>query len=133
MVKRVKEISEYTLILFIRCFQHLFCWVKFKDYLEIIICRFSAATYNLHTRITSYNVCYTKLLRDTDITSMDSDKIVHLGIAHVPEGRNIFPKLSVEENLRMGCIMQRGLSKETVNQRLEEQYVLFPRLSYNFV
>lgn len=67
------------------------------------------------------------LYKDTDITNMDSDKIVSLGIAHVPEGRNIFPKLSVEENLRMGCIMQK-LSKEVINQRLEEQYELFPRL-----
>lgn len=68
------------------------------------------------------------IYKDTDITNMDSDKIVALGIAHVPEGRNIFPKLTVEENLRMGCIMQRKLTKEVINQRLEEQYELFPRL-----
>jgi branched-chain amino acid transport system ATP-binding protein len=63
-----------------------------------------------------------------DISKEDADKIVSQGIAHVPEGRNIFPKLSVEENLRMGCIMQHGLSKGEVNRRLEEQYTLFPRL-----
>jgi len=68
------------------------------------------------------------LYNDTDITNMEADKIVKLGIAHVPEGRNIFPKLTVEENLRMGCIMQKKLSKDIVNQRLEEQYELFPRL-----
>jgi len=72
----------------------------------------------------SGNIIY----KDTDITNMDSDKIVTLGIAHVPEGRNIFPKLSVEENLKMGCIMQKKLKKEAINKRLEQQYELFPRL-----
>lgn len=62
-----------------------------------------------------------------DITEADPDKIVAMGIAHVPEGRNIFPKLSVEENLRMGCIMQK-VSKGEIETRLEEQYKLFPRL-----
>ncbi|MEX1378127.1 MAG: ABC transporter ATP-binding protein [Eubacteriales bacterium] len=68
------------------------------------------------------------IYKDTDITNMDSDKIVKHGIAHVPEGRNIFPKLSVEENLKMGCIMQRGLKNDIINARLEQQYKLFPRL-----
>lgn len=62
-----------------------------------------------------------------DITEADPDKIVAMGIAHVPEGRNIFPKLSVEENLRMGCIMQK-VTKGEIESRLEEQYKLFPRL-----
>lgn len=62
-----------------------------------------------------------------DITEADPDKIVTMGIAHVPEGRNIFPKLSVEENLRMGCIMQK-VTKGEIESRLEEQYKLFPRL-----
>ena len=66
--------------------------------------------------------------REKDITGVDSDKIVKMGIAHVPEGRNIFPKLSVEENLKMGCAMQRKISKDQIHKRLEEQYELFPRL-----
>ncbi len=63
-----------------------------------------------------------------NIASMDSDKIVKQGIAHVPEGRNIFPKLSVEENLKMGCVSQGHLSNKTINERLEQQYELFSRL-----
>jgi branched-chain amino acid transport system ATP-binding protein len=65
--------------------------------------------------------------RGKEIAGLDADKIVKMGIAHVPEGRNIFPKLSVEENLKMGCVMQK-ISKEQINSRLEEQYELFPRL-----
>ncbi|GAA0179928.1 ABC transporter ATP-binding protein [Clostridium sediminicola] len=63
-----------------------------------------------------------------DISNMHPADIVSLGIAHVPEGRNIFPKLSVEENLVMGSVVCKNLSKQQLNQRLEEQYQLFPRL-----
>ena len=38
----------------------------------------------------------------TDISCMESSAIVKLGISHVPEGRHIFAKLTVEENLKMG-------------------------------
>lgn len=63
-----------------------------------------------------------------DISNMNPSDIVALGIAHVPEGRNIFPKLSVEENLVMGSVVCKKLSKQELNRRLEEQYQLFPRL-----
>lgn len=63
-----------------------------------------------------------------DISNMNPADIVALGIAHVPEGRNIFPKLSVEENLLMGSVVCKNLSKQELNRRLEEQYQLFPRL-----
>lgn len=66
--------------------------------------------------------------RGIDITGVDSDKIVKMGIAHVPEGRNIFPKLSVEENLKMGCAIQKNITRDQIHERLEEQYELFPRL-----
>ena len=38
-----------------------------------------------------------------DITGFDPDKVARAGIAHVPEGREVFPFLNVEENLRMGA------------------------------
>ena len=52
--------------------------------------------------------------------------MVAAGVSHVPEGRGIFPKLTVRENLEMGAF----ISKDTVqnNARMEEVFVLFPRL-----
>lgn len=63
-----------------------------------------------------------------DITRMDPDKIVKLGIAHVPEGRNIFKKLTVEENLIIGTISEKKMSHKEVSDRCEEMFTLFPRL-----
>ncbi len=63
-----------------------------------------------------------------DISRMDPDKIVSLGIAHVPEGRNIFKKLSVEENLLIGTITNKKISKKEITERVEEMFEIFPRL-----
>ncbi len=63
-----------------------------------------------------------------DISKMEPDRIVKLGIAHVPEGRNIFKKLSVEENLKIGTIAAKKVSKTEVDNRCEEMFTLFPRL-----
>jgi len=64
----------------------------------------------------------------TDISRMDPDKIVRLGIAHVPEGRNIFKKLSVEENLIIGTITEKNMSQKDIAERCDEMFSLFPRL-----
>jgi branched-chain amino acid transport system ATP-binding protein len=53
-------------------------------------------------------------------------KIVERGIAHVPEGRQLFPDLTVLENLRLGA--PRRLAKEEIGRRLDKVYTLFPRL-----
>jgi branched-chain amino acid transport system ATP-binding protein len=53
-------------------------------------------------------------------------QIVRLGIAHVPEGRRLFPKMSVFENLKMGAYLQRN--KAEVAQTLEMVYEHFPIL-----
>ncbi len=49
---------------------------------------------------------------------------VHRGMVHVPEGRRVFPKLSVEENLRMGAY----LHQQGADGRMTEVFTLFPRL-----
>lgn len=60
-----------------------------------------------------------------DITSMPGYKRVVAGIGQAPEGRGIFPGMSVEENLYMGAYARKGnLSKE-----IAEVYELFPRLA----
>ena len=66
--------------------------------------------------------------KDTDISRMAPDKIVKMGMCHVPEGRKIFPALSVDENLIAGSLGNPKLSKNRIQELLEEQYKLFPRL-----
>ncbi|MCF6335256.1 MAG: ABC transporter ATP-binding protein [Spirochaetales bacterium] len=61
-----------------------------------------------------------------DITHMDPDKIVQLGIIQVPEGRRIFPYLSVSENLDMGAFLRND--KEEIKRDIEYVYSLFPLL-----
>ena len=53
-------------------------------------------------------------------------RIVSLGIAHVPENRRLFPRLTVEDNLRMGAFMPEARAKYA--QRLEFVFELFPRM-----
>jgi len=60
-----------------------------------------------------------------DITQMPTHQIAHLGLAQSPEGRRIFPRMSVLENLQMGATV-RGLTN--VAEDLPKVYKLFPRL-----
>ena len=60
------------------------------------------------------------------IQRMDADKIVRLGLSHVPEGREVFPFLSVRENLAMGSFLRKD--RDGVAQDLERVFVYFPRL-----
>ena len=59
-----------------------------------------------------------------DITHLLPSKIVKLGISHVPEGRHIFPKLTVEENLLMGTFGAKKYDKARAAAVLEEQQML---------
>jgi branched-chain amino acid transport system ATP-binding protein len=59
------------------------------------------------------------------IDMLPPEKIVARGIAHVPEGRRVFPGLTVEENLRTGAFLRRDTG---VERDLEEVYANFPRL-----
>jgi branched-chain amino acid transport system ATP-binding protein len=61
-----------------------------------------------------------------EYTRISPHEVVSLGIAHVPEGRRLFPRLSVEENLRMGAFP--AAARKHLTQRLGEVYELFPRL-----
>ena len=63
-----------------------------------------------------------------DITRMAPDKVVKMGMCHVPEGRKIFPALTVYENLIAGSLGNPKLSKARIGELVEEQYALFPRL-----
>ncbi|MCW5749420.1 MAG: ABC transporter ATP-binding protein [Alphaproteobacteria bacterium] len=62
----------------------------------------------------------------TDLASVAAHRIVELGIAHVPENRRLFPRMTGEDNLRMGAFMPAARAK--FPQRLEFVFDLFPRL-----
>ncbi len=63
--------------------------------------------------------------RGQDITRMPTHHIMHLSIAQVPEGRRIFPRMSVLENLQIGAILN---PEDTFSEDLEMVYELFPVL-----
>lgn len=66
---------------------------------------------------------------ETDIVNLSPDKIANMGIVHVPEGRHIYPGLTVEENLATGAVTWRGFfGRASYQKELEEVYDLFPRL-----
>jgi branched-chain amino acid transport system ATP-binding protein len=61
-----------------------------------------------------------------DVEKLPAHKVVELGIVQVPEGRRIFPQMTVAENLRMGSFIERARRKRAVN--MKRVYSLFPRL-----
>jgi branched-chain amino acid transport system ATP-binding protein len=63
----------------------------------------------------------------TDITGVDPDRIVQMGISQVPEGRRIFPYLTVQENLDMGAYLRSD--REEVKRDIEYIFSLFPILA----
>jgi branched-chain amino acid transport system ATP-binding protein len=62
-----------------------------------------------------------------DLTKLTTEQIVDLGIALVPEGRRLFPKLTVEENLLLGAF--RKAARARMAQNLESCFATFPRLA----
>lgn len=66
------------------------------------------------------------LYNDTDLLKMEPSKIVTLGMAHVPEGRHIFPEMTVAENLEMGSYCKK--KQEDIERITEDIYKKFPRL-----
>jgi branched-chain amino acid transport system ATP-binding protein len=60
------------------------------------------------------------------INGLPPEKVVALGIAHVPEGRRVFPDLTVEENLRTGAFLRSDTAE--IAKDLDEVFLHFPRL-----
>ncbi len=71
----------------------------------------------------------TILFHDRDISATSTDRIVGLGCSLVPEGRQLFPTLSVHDNLILGAygLIRNGRKREAIGE-LERVYELFPRL-----
>lgn len=66
------------------------------------------------------------IFKGENIINMPAYKIANFGIAHVPEGRQIFPGLTVNENLEIACCR---VPSRMVKKRIEEVYELFPELA----
>jgi branched-chain amino acid transport system ATP-binding protein len=64
--------------------------------------------------------------RGIDITGEPSHRVCNLGIGQVAEGRQIFPSLTVEENLEMGALVPRA--RAHIKETMSEVFAMFPRL-----
>jgi branched-chain amino acid transport system ATP-binding protein len=64
---------------------------------------------------------------DTELAGLPTHKVIAAGIACIPEGRKVFPKLTVEENLRLGAYQEPAAT--VVAERLAHAYEIFPRLA----
>jgi branched-chain amino acid transport system ATP-binding protein len=65
-------------------------------------------------------------MQGTNVLATPPHRIVNLGIAHVPENRRLFPRLTVEENLKMGAFVREA--RAHYDERLEVVFGLFPRM-----
>ena len=69
----------------------------------------------------------TIMFAGTDLASLAPHKIPELGIAHVPEGRQVFPEMTVQENLEIGAYVPKAKAERSSS--LELVYSIFPRLA----
>ncbi len=67
------------------------------------------------------------LFNGREIQKMEADQIVRLGICQVPEGRHIFPELTVQENLDMGAFLR--TNKKEIKKDIDYVFSLFPILA----
>jgi len=67
------------------------------------------------------------MLRGADITGLPSHRVCNLGVGQVAEGRQVFPTLTVLENLEMGALLPRARAGQA--QNLDRVFALFPKLA----
>jgi branched-chain amino acid transport system ATP-binding protein len=65
--------------------------------------------------------------KGTDITRLESHRVCNLGIGQVAEGRQVFPSLTVAENLQMGALLPRA--RATAREALDDAFAMFPKLA----
>jgi branched-chain amino acid transport system ATP-binding protein len=68
------------------------------------------------------------LFEGKPISRISPEKIVRMGLAHVPEGRRIFPGLTVRENIMIGATARGRVSRQQMSDAVEEMYAIFPDL-----
>lgn len=69
------------------------------------------------------------ILNGTNLLNMNPSKIVTLGMAHVPEGRQIFAQMTVKENLELGAFIRKD---KQIESDIEDIYKRFPRLKERY-
>jgi len=69
------------------------------------------------------------LLAGTALSGLKPEAIVRQGVAHVPEGRQIFPGLTVRENILLGGSNRRGVSRRELERDTDDMFSLFPDLT----
>jgi branched-chain amino acid transport system ATP-binding protein len=67
-------------------------------------------------------------LAGSSILGQKTEAIVRLGVSHVPEGRRVFPGLTVRENIVLGASNRKGISRREMDREVEEKFELFPDL-----
>ena len=70
------------------------------------------------------------MLDGKDLQKVPANTIINLGLAHVPEGRHVFARMTVEENLRMGAYIIKDQKK--IAENMEKVYAHFPRLKERY-
>ena len=84
-------------------------------------------TTTLHTISGLLNAASGSITLDgKNLQKVPANTIIRLGLSHVPEGRHVFARMSVEENLRMGAYIIKDQRK--IQENLEKVYAHFPRL-----
>jgi len=68
------------------------------------------------------------LFEGKPINRISPEKIVRLGLAHVPEGRRVFPGLTVRENIMIGASSRGHLGRRQLDTEVEEMFAIFPDL-----
>ena len=68
-------------------------------------------------------------LDDRSLVGQPAHQIARLGVAHVPEGRHVFPDQSVEDNLYLGAFTRRAGGRAAISASIDEVYGMFPRLA----
>jgi len=66
------------------------------------------------------------LYQERDVTGMASDRLINLGIGYVPQMNNVFPNLTIAENLDMGAYHRKG--RDSIRAGMAEIYEMFPEL-----
>ena len=68
------------------------------------------------------------LFEGTPITKLGPEAVARLGISHVPEGRRIFPGLTVRENILLGASNRKGVPRRQLEEEANEKLAIFPEI-----
>lgn len=124
-ILEVKNLEVYYGV--IKALKDISFEVKEGEIVALIGANGAGKTTTLHTITGLLKAASGKIQFDgRDITKIRGDKIVGLGMAHVPEGRRVFASLSVYENLKLGAYTRRD--KNETEETLQMIYKRFPRL-----